>query len=418
MPVNTFVPAALWTPPTPIRGEVSESQYAQERFLLSSQSLANPPFALTGSRNPLVENGGPILRGYIRRSDVDTADPTSRYRMYFMFNPDVIHRSYIAYLDQQALDPGNAIFGSGNMASAPGILDFSFDLMFDRAIEVARDENHPGTKVDYDYFDLVVRGVVPDSQDTGNAIPDNGIMMVSPSNVTVVFGEDLSVQGRPYNALVRWEKFSHRMIPTRMRIGIQMKAFYIGPIQTLPSFSQDYSRSVAEAVVPYDETFKVKAVAEEPRHAQDQGPALFTSAFGSAYTAGQNVTPGDTSGRTLTVNQAAGYAASAGFIYENLIHILCIAIRESGLKTDAIGDVGIQTGIWGPSVGLTQIRSLKDQFGTGGQRDQLANLDPAIHMQHAWEISAGGTNYSPWSTNAGWEQNRDRVETALRTGVG
>jgi hypothetical protein len=349
-----------------------------------------------------------------------------------MFNPEVINRSYIAYLDQQALDPGNAMFGSHNMASAPGILDFQFELLFDRAIEVARDENHPGTKVDYDFFDLVVRGIVPDSQDTGNAIPDNGIMMVSPSNVTIVFGEDLSVQGRPYNAVVRWEKFSHRMIPTRMKIGIQMKAFYIGPIQDTPGFSQNFSQSVAEAVVPYNETFKVKAVAEEGKTAKKEGTesategftrklvstARATSGFENPYTAGQNPSPGDSTGRTLTINQAASYAVAAGFLYENLIHILCIAIRESRLKTDAIGDVSLQTATWGPSVGLTQIRSLVAQFGTGGQRDQVANLDPAIHMQHAWEISAGGTNFKPWSTNAGWEQHREEVENALRTGVG
>lgn len=227
----------------------------------SSLGYSNPPFLLTRTHNRLID-GSEISRGYIRRSDIDPADPTSNYRLYFMYNPSSIQRNYIAYLNQAALDPGNALFGSNNMASAPGIIDFSFSLLFDRHLEVAQSSSHPGTKVDYDYFDLVVRGVVPDGTGEGNAIPDNGIMMVNPNNITVVFGEDLTVHGRPYNASISFEKFNHRMVPTRMNIAIVMKAFYIGPVRTNYNFSTTQQELLASATIPYDKTAKVTTTSD------------------------------------------------------------------------------------------------------------------------------------------------------------
>lgn len=247
---------------------VTTTQYAQERFLATSLGLSNPPFRLTSDRNRLVENGGSISRGYIRRSDINTSDETSPYRLYFMFNPEMIQRSYIAYLDQQSLDPGNALFGSNNMAAPPGILDFSFELLFDRQLEVASDPANMGTKVDYDYFDLVIRGVVPDSTANGNAIPDNGIMMVNPHNILVVFGQDLSVQGRVTNASVNFEKFNNQMVPERLRIGIQMKALYIGPVQTVPNYSLYTSEAIASATIPYENSITVTAQEEAVKTAR------------------------------------------------------------------------------------------------------------------------------------------------------
>lgn len=247
------VEQALVTP-TSTFSEITQTQYAQQRFLESVTGLSNPPFLLTSSHNRLIDNNSEIFRGYIRRSDVDPADATSRYRLYFMYNPATIQRNYIAYLNQAALDPGNALFGSGNMAAAPGIMDFTFSLLFDRHIETAQDADHPGTKVDYDYFDLVVRGVVPGGTGEGNAIPDNGIMMVNPNNITAVFGEDLTVHGRPYNASVSFEKFNHRMIPTRMSITIVMKAFYIGPVRTNYNFSTNVEEAVVQATIPYSKS--------------------------------------------------------------------------------------------------------------------------------------------------------------------
>lgn len=253
--VNTFVPLSVTGLPTSFTDSPnSEAAYALERLSSSLSGTANPAFAIASSRSNFADAPGEIFRGYIRRSDLDSADPTSGFRLYFMYNPETIRRSYVAYLDQQALDPGNALFGSNNLAAAPGIVDFSFDLLFDRHIEVSQDPQNPGTKIDYDYFDLVVRGVVPNSNTAGNDIPDNGIMMVNPSNLTVVFGQELAVKGRAYNARVRLEKFNHRMVPTRMRISLLMKVFYMGPVQTLPNFTVASTQAASLATVPYDNT--------------------------------------------------------------------------------------------------------------------------------------------------------------------
>ena len=104
-----------------------------------------------------------------------------------MYNPEIITRDYVSYLDQTALDPFNTVYQSGNLVAPPAILDFSFDLFFDRQ-EEATQPDHPGVFVDYQYFDLVVRNVMPsDPNRPGNTLPDNGVMMVNPRDITVVF---------------------------------------------------------------------------------------------------------------------------------------------------------------------------------------------------------------------------------------
>jgi len=120
--------------------------------------------------------------------------------------------------------------------------------MFDRQTEVAQNVFHPGTKVDYDYFDLVVRGVIP----AANSTPDNGVMMVNPRNITVVFGPELQVTGKPYNASVSFDKFSHKMIVTRTRIALQMKVFQVGPRPLAYTYETAQVQREFAATVPYD----------------------------------------------------------------------------------------------------------------------------------------------------------------------
>lgn len=225
---------------------------------------SNPDF-ITGSvgRSVVDRNGSVkdarISRGYIRRSNKNSTDPTDGYRLYFMFNPEMIERNYVAYLEQAALDPFNTIYGSNNLVAPPGILDFSFDMFFDRQAENANglDKNmfgrSRGVLLDFDYFDLVVRGVVPDESNATPQLQDNGIMMVNPRNITVVFGPQLSVQGRPYRASVRYTKFDHKMTPIRMVISLSMKAVYFGPVRSDFTFSSTSDVLTYEATIPYDE---------------------------------------------------------------------------------------------------------------------------------------------------------------------
>jgi hypothetical protein len=110
-------------------------------------------------------------------------------------------------------------------------------LFFDRQSE-AQDPEHPGVLVDMEYFDLVVRNVVP-GDNTNGQLPDNGVMMVNPRDITVIFSPTLTVQGRPTNASVVYEKFTHRMTPTRMRIDLTMRVVYLGPVKDITTFVQD-----------------------------------------------------------------------------------------------------------------------------------------------------------------------------------
>jgi hypothetical protein len=379
----------------------SEAQYAVERINDSRLGLANPPFKLTnGSRNRLVDvqtNG--ILRGYVRRADLDAADDSSKYRLYFMYNPETIERSYMSYLDQQSLDPYNSMFGSNNMAAAPALLDFQFDLLFDRQLEVAQDPSHVGTKVDFDFFDLVVRGVVPDTNNSGNAIPDNGIMMINPRNVAVVFSPELVVHGRPYNAAVRIEKFNNRMTPTRMRVSISMKAFYIGPLLNLPNISRFSSEATYKATIPYDESVKYTAVATEVNFL-NLGDTI-TSAWKSLFGGSDN--PPASSGipghlgkaipaGTLTGEQMADLVLSVGLRGEAAAIAIAIAAGESGWNSTKVYIAASDH-----SVGLWQINQLyhggrTPPFGTD---DELK--DPSRNAACMMSLSNSGQKWTDWS---------------------
>ena len=70
-------------------------------------------------------------------------------------------------------------------------------------------------------------------------MPDNGVMMVNPRDITVVFSPEITVQGRPLNASVVFEKFTHRMIPTRMRIQLTMRVIYWGPQREMTTYTAE-----------------------------------------------------------------------------------------------------------------------------------------------------------------------------------
>lgn len=102
---------------------------------------------------------------------------------------------------------------------------------------------------------------------------------------------------------------------------------------------------------------------------------------------------------TLSIGQTYNLLRAAGFTPAQAADMTAIAIAESGLRTDAIGDVNLENATYGPSVGLFQVRTVRAQSGTGGVRDQKALLaSPATQAQAAYEISDGGRNFKPWST--------------------
>lgn len=89
---------------------------------------------------------------------------------------------------------------------------------------------------------------------------------------------------------------------------------------------------------------------------------------------------------------------SVGLSRPAAVTAAAIAKAESGLRTDALGDTTIQTGTWGPSVGLWQVRSLKAEKGTGKSRDASRLTNPNFNARSMATISNHGANFGPWST--------------------
>lgn len=236
---------------------------------LSKNGTSNPPFEVsTGGRiTPVQTIGGSseprITRGFIRRAAPDSTDPLSTTSLNFMYNPESIVRDYVSYLDQAALDPFNTLYDSGNLVAPPSFINFSFDLLFDRQIEQdSKGQSYylpEGVLADYRYFDMVVRNVPPVDSNGNTTTPDNGVMMVNPKDITVVFSPELTVQGRPINARVAFTKFAHNMIPTRMSVSLTMIITYFGPLRQ--AFALDTFQDIREyeALIPYsavyDETY-------------------------------------------------------------------------------------------------------------------------------------------------------------------
>jgi hypothetical protein len=101
---------------------------------------------------------------------------------------------------------------------------------------------------------------------------------------------------------------------------------------------------------------------------------------------------------TLSAGQIYALARNAGLSPATATTATAVALAESGGRTDAMGDVGLEDGTWGPSVGLWQIRSLKAQQGTGQVRDASRLTDPAFNAAAMASISGAGKNFKPWST--------------------
>lgn len=101
---------------------------------------------------------------------------------------------------------------------------------------------------------------------------------------------------------------------------------------------------------------------------------------------------------TLSPAQLYALARNAGLSPAAATTATAVALAESGGRSDAVGDVGLQDATWGPSVGPWQIRTLKAETGTGGPRDINRLTDPAANAASMASISSGGTNFGPWST--------------------
>ena len=233
----------------------------------------NPPFIGIGStstrvpswmqgENPSTPNR--ILRGYMRRQNTvkfSTAtsprDKATNARLFFMYNPASIERVYMS---------SDALMNSINPTSDPSGPDqanvplvsyttVTFSLMFDRQEEVIRYKNHPGVLVDLAVFDLLARGGSPGTETTA-ALPNNvsyeasssgtGAVTVTQTGgqqtqdsssliidqaipIAAIFSPSIVFYGNIIAADSVFEKFSHRMTPTRMTLTLTMRINAVGP---------------------------------------------------------------------------------------------------------------------------------------------------------------------------------------------
>jgi LysM repeat protein len=118
--------------------------------------------------------------------------------------------------------------------------------------------------------------------------------------------------------------------------------------------------------------------------------------------------------------QIAQHVIAAGFVGEQRAVGVAVVLAESAGVTDVLGDTTIQTAVWGPSVGLFQIRSLHVDRGTGRTRDEVANLDPATNAAHARVIFLERQAWTPWSTflHNSYLQFMQRARTAVESSGG
>lgn len=114
---------------------------------------------------------------------------------------------------------------------------------------------------------------------------------------------------------------------------------------------------------------------------------------------------------TLSPGQIYTLATGAGLPPIQAAVATAVALAESGGRTDAEGDIGLQDSKWGPSIGLWQIRSLRAQTGTGGPRDASRLKDPVFNAASMAEISGQGSNFGPWTTfkNGAYKKFMQRV---------
>ncbi len=91
---------------------------------------------------------------------------------------------------------------------------------------------------------------------------------------------------------------------------------------------------------------------------------------------------------TLTPTQIGEYAINAGFGASSLVTAIAVALAESGGNVTATNHDANGT----TDYGLWQINSVHSSYSPSKL------LTPAYNAQAAYDISAGGSNWNPWST--------------------
>lgn len=121
-----------------------------------------------------------------------------------------------------------------------------------------------------------------------------------------------------------------------------------------------------------------------------------------------------------TRDQIIELLRAAGIPEADIPTMVGIALAESNGNTNAQGDQKLANDKWGNSVGLFQIRSLRDPSkykGVDSLRDAAKLEDPVFNAKAAWAISKQGKDFTPWTTfNEGtYQKYMDGTSTPSRT---
>jgi hypothetical protein len=124
----------------------------------------------------------------------------------------------------------------------------------------------------------------------------------------------------------------------------------------------------------------------------------------------------------LSDQEIARLAADAGFTGRDLETAVAVALAESRGDSDAVGDVNLQTEVYGPSIGLWQIRSVNPGHANRFEQrhhNEAANYDPATNARNAHAIFEQ-RGWRPWSTytRGRYRPFLDRARRAVETNRG
>ncbi|HEX6351952.1 transglycosylase SLT domain-containing protein [Actinophytocola sp.] len=124
----------------------------------------------------------------------------------------------------------------------------------------------------------------------------------------------------------------------------------------------------------------------------------------------------------LSDQEIARLAADAGFSGQDLETAVAVALAESRGDSDAVGDVNIQTDVYGPSIGLWQIRSVNPGHANRFEQqhhNEATNYDPATNARNAHAIFER-RGWRPWSTytRGNYRQFLDRARNAVQSNSG
>ena len=109
--------------------------------------------------------------------------------------------------------------------------------------------------------------------------------------------------------------------------------------------------------------------------------------------------PGHPSGKTYKGAELEKLLKQAGFSGKGLEQAMQIVGAESGGRSSAEGDKGITNATWDYSIGLFQVRSLKD-WKNDPKREPTHLYDPLQNAKEAYKISHGGTDWGAWRNSA------------------